>query len=260
MSNICKNYVLGKCSNLDCKYKHIDNICRTFCIYGNCNRGNSCKFNHISNNSKKFTKNTETFKPDHSEPSIRFLFNKPLQNGNEVCVVNNLFDNNIDYCSKLMSEIPNEVFKPWHEDSHLIADDHHNINWKDNSYLFDKIVKDLSRYFCMTVSASRFNYYTDSIDWKPYHHDAAALKPDKAKTQNITVGVSFGLTREISFESTHLNKNERIYINIPLDNGTVYAFGNKINIDFKHGIPQIKDYCNRERISIILWGFSSLLN
>ena len=29
----------------------------------------------------------------------------------------------------------------------------------------------------MTVEATRFNWYTDSSNWKPYHHDAAAIKP-----------------------------------------------------------------------------------
>lgn len=266
MQNICKNYVLGKCNNLECRFEHKDNICRSYFLHSNCNRGLNCKFSHsfvFSQNKKsnnfRSNKNTETFEPDHSEPSLRVYFNQPIYMGNEVSITNNLFNVNTDFCKNLMNEIPKEVFKPWHEDSHLIADDRSEIDWKADSPTFQNIVRELSRYFCMTVSASRFNYYTDSKDWKPYHHDAAALKPDKAKTQNITVGVSFGLTREISFESIHSNKNERITINFPLENGYVYAFGNQVNIDFKHGIPQIKEYFSRERISIILWGFSSLL-
>ena len=119
----------------------------------------------------------------------------------------------------------------------------------------------------MTVSATRLNYYNKSY-WKPYHHDAAALKPNKAKTQNITVGVSFGETREISFESTHENKKDRIRLNFPLENSIVYSFGNKVNIDFRHGIPPLKNNRNTNentnklytgRFSIIIWGYSSLL-
>ena len=53
----------------------------------------------------------------------------------------------------------------------------------------------------MTPSSTRINYYKTNNDFKPYHHDAAAFNPEKAKYQNITVGVSFGCTREISFES-----------------------------------------------------------
>ena len=116
----------------------------------------------------------------------------------------------------------------------------------------------------MTPGATRLNFYKETY-WKPYHHDAAALKPNKAKTQNITVGVSFGETRDISFESIHKNTNDRIKINFPLENGTVYSFGNKVNIDFRHGIPPLKDYQNKNqsyngRFSIIVWGYSSLLD
>ena len=31
----------------------------------------------------------------------------------------------------------------------------------------------------MDVQATRLNWYRDSSEWKPFHHDAAALKPDK---------------------------------------------------------------------------------
>ena len=47
--------------------------------------------------------------------------------------------------------------------------------------------------------ATRFNWYRDDADWKPYHHDAAAIKPRFARIQNVTVGASFGDEREASF-------------------------------------------------------------
>ena len=34
-------------------------------------------------------------------------------------------------------------------------------------------------FFGMDVKATRFNWYRDSNDWKPFHHDAAAVKEDK---------------------------------------------------------------------------------
>ena len=34
--------------------------------------------------------------------------------------------------------------------------------------------------------------YRNTAEWKPFHHDAAAMKPDKARTQNFTAAVSFG--------------------------------------------------------------------
>lgn len=53
------------------------------------------------------------------------------------------------------------------------------------------ILFDLIRY--------RFNWYKDSSDWKPFHHDSAAFNPERARNQNITVGVSFGASRELAF-------------------------------------------------------------
>lgn len=280
--SICKHYVNGRCNNNNCRFEHIDNICRNH-FFGECTR-NNCKFSHeykLENNNKdnksnkdyksnkennknlnRRVKNTETFVPNYDDPTIRIRFNTPIICGNEVSINNNIFyDKNL--FKSLLSEIDDEVYKSWHGDTHLIADDSHNIDWKSNSPTFDKIIKQLCSYFCMTPGATRLNFYKDSY-WKPYHHDAAALKPDKAKTQNITVGVSFGETRDISFESTHKNINDRIRLNFPLDNGTVYSFGNKVNIDFRHGIPPLKDNKSTNksytgRFSIIVWGYSSLL-
>jgi hypothetical protein len=275
--SICKHYVNGRCNNNNCRFEHIDNICRNH-FFGECTR-NNCKFSHEyklenrnnkdnnnnNNNTKNLNrrvKNTETFVPNYDDPTIRVRFNTPIISGNEVSINNNIFyDKNLYNC--LLCEIDDEVYKSWHGDTHLIADDSHNIDWKSKSPTFDKIIKQLCSYFCMTPGATRLNYYTESY-WKPYHHDAAALKPDKAKTQNITVGVSFGETRDISFESTHKNIDDRIRLNFPLDNGTVYSFGNKVNIDFRHGIPPLSDIQNKNnlynnRFSIIVWGYSSLL-
>ena len=69
------------------------------------------------------------------------------------------------------------------------------------------------------------------------------------------MGVSFGLTRDISFQ--HAKSYNRI--NFPLSNGSVYAFGNQVNIDYRHGIPQLEEFINKKRISIIIWGYSKIL-
>ena len=62
--------------------------------------------------------------------------------------------------------------------------------------------KKIKHYFKMSATATRFNWYRDSNEWKPYHHDAAAVKPHIAKIQNFTVGVSFGAERDASFQVT----------------------------------------------------------
>ena len=276
---ICKHYVNNKCTSENCKFAHIDNICVNH-FFGVCKREN-CNFCHDfklgdsvkqinekvnidskndstnkynsknKNNYKNKIKNTESFKPDHSDPDMRIVFNSPINDGNQVAIIHNctFWTDTID---RLMNEIDYNVFKPWHGDNHLIADD--TLKWKDKSPTFKHIIDSLCRYFNMTVGATRLNYYDNGEDWKPYHHDAAALKPEKAKTQNITVGLSLGLTREISFQ--HAEK--RTTINFPLEDGVVYAFGNKVNIDFRHGIPQLieKRLANEPRLSIIIWGYS----
>jgi hypothetical protein len=45
-------------------------------------------------------------------------------------------------------------------------------------------------YFKVTRKSvgTRFNWYRDPSDWKPYHHDSAAFDPFRAKNQNCTVG------------------------------------------------------------------------
>lgn len=282
---ICKHYVNNKCISENCRFAHINNICRDYffkeCARDNCrfchdyklgdtvdtenikNNNNNNKntinnntINNNTNNNRHRPKNTESFKPDFSEPDMRIVFNQPINNSNQVAIVHNCyFDTNI--MQILLDELDNNVYKPWHGDNHLIADD--SLKWKENSPTFNHIINTLCRYFNMTASATRLNYYKNGEDWKPYHHDAAALKPEKAKTQNITVGLSLGLTREISFQ----HSEKRTTINFPLEDGVIYAFGNKINLDFRHGIPQLreKEFENpNKRISIIVWGFSNYLN
>ena len=98
--------------------------------------------------------------------------------------------------------------KLWHGDTHLIADDH--TNWKSKCPTFNMVIAKLSEYFNLDVKATRYNWYKDSTMWKCYHHDAAAIDPKKSQTQNMTVGISFGLTRNIGFE--HAKTKTKIFI------------------------------------------------
>ena len=118
---------------------------------------------------------------------------------NDIIVVNNLFckQDDMTIYEKLLGEIKDTkidehtLWKLWHGDTHLIADDK-----LDGRVVapFKMVIDKVKDYFGVDVKA-RFNLYEDSSQWKP-HHDAAAVKPDKAKTQNITIGISFGLERE----------------------------------------------------------------
>ena len=183
---------------------------------------------------------------------------------NDVLIIPDLFYGETDIYNKLLREIFETKFDkkkliiPWHEGSHLIVDDH--LDWKSSCPTFNFIIDKISNYFNMKIKATRLNWMQNLNDHKFTHHDAAALKPDKAKVQNFTVGVSFGYTRDITFEIAS-HPTCRSKVSFPLPNGTTYCFSKDINIDWRHGVPPIKtesDYKAKQedgRISIIAWGF-----
>jgi hypothetical protein len=297
MEKVCKDYMLSRhphkknkgCTRNNCKYIHDENLCYFF-YKGVCSKGDDCKFNHhvddnLLNNTKKnnyhkHPKNTESFEPNYTPPDMRILYDcssdkcKLSIQTQDVIIAPNLFcsDDNFTIYHNLLNEMKdcgienNKLWKLWHGDTHLIADDH--LHWnsktiytqngaKNNVPTFHMIIDKISKFFNMDIKATRFNFYRDNNDWKPFHHDAAAVKPDKAKTQNFTVGVSFGFTRDIAFEDALNEAGKRRVISIPLPNGSTYCFTRDINVNWKHGVLPIKNKYNSEigRISIIAWGF-----
>ena len=48
-------------------------------------------------------------------------------------------------------------------------------NWKKLSPSFQRVVDQMATYFNMDIKATRFNWYRDSREWKPYHHDRSGL-------------------------------------------------------------------------------------
>ena len=138
----------------------------------------------------------------------------------------------------------------WHEGAHLISK-----NPKGSS-TYNEIQAKISKYFEIENDkvGTRFNWYRDSSDWKPFHHDSAAFNPQRAKNQNITVGVSFGATRELSF--LHAKTGDRTYF--PQTNGMLFSFGRDVNINYKHGVNALPsdEQDGKGRISIILWGLA----
>lgn len=214
-------------------------------------------------------KNTENFNPSYEQSSMSVIFGMPndtifykkVYEKNEVVIVPQFLQETYknEIYDKLLYEIDNsgieknKLLKLWHGDSHFIVDD--NVSWKDKIPTFQMIINVIEKYFHMKINSTRMNWYKDSNDWKPYHHDAAAVKPHIAEKQNFTVGVSFGATRDISFE--YAGHGKRAVVSFPLLNCTAYAFANDVNIKWKHGVPKIHpDKAFSEgRISIIAWGF-----
>ena len=281
--NICKfQYLHGNCQKGDnCNFKHkIGDVPLT---ETNNKKFNNPRFNkseelnsigqtQILNrrprNRRK--KNTESFKPSHDLPDMRLLVSTAkdkldfTSSWRDVIIIPNLYD---DIASKLdkgtmydglLAEMEaykanynvkdETMWKLWHGDTHYIADD--KVKWKPQCPLFNVVIKTMETFFDMDIQATRFNWYKDTSEWKPYHHDAAAVKEDKARTQNITVGVSFGETRDVAFQ----HAKTRTTLSIPLKDGYVYTFGKDVNIEWRHGIPQVKEFKDKGRLSIIAWG------
>ena len=218
-------------------------------------------------------KNTETFEPYYGPSDLRVVVEiskdkkktKLELQTNDVAVIPDLFDDpNIH--DKLLKEMDHcgidseNLWKLWHGDSHLIADD--STHFKEKCPTFLKVLDRIRDYFDMDIKATRFNLYRDDKDHKPFHFDASAIKPEKAKIQNITVGVSFGRTREIAFEDALEPRGHRRIISFPMPNGSIYAFCKDINTNWRHGVPAIPEnqIRNESRISIIAWGWVNQKN
>ena len=283
MQKVCKHFVKGSCREGDnCSYIHDKNICRFYFLNGNCKKGDKCNFKHThklerrdrdrnnrNNRKKLIKKNTETFEPCYDPSDLRMVVVTDKDKlsfkstSRDVMIVPNLFCEVTDKTlyEELLKELKSTgkeddgLWKLWHGDTHFIADDH--LKWKSMCPTFTKVVDKLGSFFNMDIKATRFNWYKDSSHWKPFHHDAAAVDPKKAKTQNLTVAVSFGATRDASFE--HAKTKTRV--TVPQPNGTVYTFGKDVNIEWRHGIPKIPDNQKNDdgRISIIAWGWAEQL-
>ena len=269
MDKVCRDFMNHKCSRNPCNYIHDKNLCYGFWKGGACKWGADCKKNHFvseegGNYSGGHKKNTTEFEPNYEQCDMRVIvdtsqtkFSKDIQT-RDVVFIPDFIQGPMIY-EKLVDEMVKcggEIFKLWHGDTHLIADD--KTNWKQKCPTFNMVISRIATYFDMDIKATRCNWYQDSSDWKPFHHDASAVKEDKAKVQNFTVGVSFGKTRDIAFQEN----NSRRTVAFPCPNGCAYAFCRDINVNWKHGILPIHpdNFSQEGRISIIAWGWKMQLD
>ena len=237
-------------------------------------------------------RNTESFNPESTlvRPDLRVhvgsphvsKFTKKLKH-DDVVIVPELFgpEDNWDIYYTLIDEMraiqqqqgsgndtknkttKNSEWIAWHEGAHLISKN------PSGSPTFNSVINRLCEYFSIRKQSigTRFNWYRDSSDWKPFHHDSAAYNPQRAKSQNITVGVSFGACRELAFlHATPFAKtsnnggdnddDKKCRVYFPQTNNGVFSFGRDVNIHWKHGINALSDeeQDGKGRISIILWG------
>jgi hypothetical protein len=113
-------------------------------------------------------------------------------------------------------------------------------------------------------TGERVNKYKPG-EGKPAHQDAPAKAIQNESTsetspkyqrgtaaykkQNITVAAGFGRGSVVEFENIFTKEKTRF----ELDPGSVYAFGEAINLSFTHKVVEDSKNTN-DRISIILWG------
>ena len=123
---------------------------------------------------------------------------------------------------------------------------------------YTKVKERMARFFHdMEVVQDRVNHYA-ADEHKPAHQDAPANIGTAAYArQNLTVAANFGREDNI-IEFVNIFTGEVETFNIP--GGSVYAFGEGVNLAFKHAVRK-RDHVNikpttveTERISIILWG------
>lgn len=251
--------------------------CQFFKKYKSCKFGDQCKFSH-ENNYKK-PKNTVTFTPFDREIDLRLVVDT---NPNKMSITLRKCDVGIftnvfsdfrpwelhDLVLKEINETGIEnLLKPWHgnnkiDGTHLICDD--SKPWKSQANTFNMIIQRLCNYFGVHAQATRCNWYNSHTEFKPQHHDAAAFDERKVATQNITIALSLGQTREILIQkinssSSKENKNHTgVFLSFPASDSSVYTFTNEINKTFKHGVHvglKEDDQSKESRISIIIWGW-----
>ena len=212
-------------------------------------------------------KNTENFNPTDKPASMRIINSKHdnsdlrFTSRDVILTPPDLFckESCMGIYNSLLKEMENipdsdNLWKLWHGDTHYIADDH--MDWKNNSPTFQKVVSVIEKHFNMKIKATRLNLYKHPNEWKPFHFDAAAIDPVKSKTQNFTVGVSFGAERDIAFQiASHQREEDRAVVSFPLKNGQGYAFCRDLNTIWRHGVPQLKIQQECGRISIVAWGW-----
>ncbi|GMF46881.1 unnamed protein product [Phytophthora fragariaefolia] len=215
-------------------------------------------------------KNTENFEPMTKPVDLRITYDLGSKDdkfstsltSRDVVLVPNLFSDfkKGELYAKLMHELDNcgipreQLLKMWHgnnkiDGTHLIVDDH--SSWKAKCPTFDLVTDRLKQFFSLDIKATRFNWYKDTSQWKPFHFDAAAVKPHIAAIQNFTVGISFGATRDAAFE----HAETKTVVSVPQPDGCVYAFAKDTNVIWRHGILQDVPVRDEGRISVIAWGW-----
>lgn len=138
---------------------------------------------------KSAGRNTASFDPASTlvRPALRVQVGSPMSKSynrfplkhDDVVIVPELFGPEDDWklYYKLVEEMTDlqqqnvrgSEWLSWHEGAHLVAKN------PNGSKTFQEIIDKLCDYFQIQKKSigTRFNWYKDSSDWKPFHHDSA---------------------------------------------------------------------------------------
>ena len=108
------------------------------------------------------------------------------------------------------------------------------------------IVERISEVFGVRVVRTLANLYRDGSDWCNLHSDQYH---QGGYPIDLTVGSTFGDPRRLVWVE---KRNPRHKIELPQNNGDVFAFSDRINTTWRHMIPQEGPHCG-PRISVIVW-------
>lgn len=141
--------------------QHHNNVTYTPYQHGRQQR-NDIPTNNYSNTPR--IKNTENFKPSHKPTDMRILtahsgwkkYEREIQS-RDVMIVHDLFcqPSDLSIYEKLLGEIKSsgidqeDLWKLWHGDSHVIADD--KKRWKDSCPTFHMVLDRIQEYFDMDI-------------------------------------------------------------------------------------------------------------
>lgn len=111
------------------------------------------------------------------------------------------------------------------------------------------VVHQVCELFRLTLASAKVFRYRDGEEWRPFHQDAHAHSRALRQQQDTSCIASFGATRTLRFE--HLGGHCPAE-DFDMPNGSVLAFGTRVNEHYRHGLP--RSLSNGPRISIAIWG------
>ena len=138
----------------------------------------------------------------------------------------------------------------WHRDAHWILDE--KKNWRSQVSSWTEVVACLEATFQCSINASRLNRFSDSGDYKPFHHDASAIIPSRTRTQNTSIVLCLGEGRPVRFY--HEPSKSTLDFSIP--SRGAYAFGAGVNNRWMHGVGKGGEGDDRVRFSLAFWGWT----